>query len=201
LYGFKLPFVKEKRKAFISVHWSLPCMVVFFVQVQGLPLDFVLLLYAYVFVHEVGHAKAAIMTGRKVQRIGLHALGGYALIPNLTRTSWNDLVIFAAGPLTNLALGGIFTLLGDHPLLNRMADINFFLAALNFLPAWPLDGGNVLLVLLYRMGLRETASMKVTLVVSNIGILALGYLAWCADDWLLLVLLPLVLTLEWYCLW
>ncbi len=125
----------------------------------------VVILLASVALHEWGHCLAAIRMGATVDEVVLGPLGGLSPvgIPNAPR---RELVVVLAGPLANLAvclvcfvpllsIDGVAALGLFHPLnpagvtgghewliaLRLTFWINWVLALVNFLPAFPFDAG------------------------------------------------------------
>jgi Zn-dependent protease len=113
-------------------------------------------------VHEMSHALMAQRRGIGVRGITLWLLGGYAELDTEPTSPGHQFVIAAVGPVSNLALGGMFWLVhlwvADDPdvfavgigtsglvavVLGWLAFVNFLLGAFNLLPAAPLDGGQL----------------------------------------------------------
>ncbi|MPY94164.1 MAG: site-2 protease family protein [Acidimicrobiia bacterium] len=119
--------------------------------------------------HEVGHAVMAKRGGVPVDSIRVWLFGGLAQLAGEARRPGIALRIAVAGPAVSLAVGfaavGLEVLLdtwGVAPGLAAVASwlgrINLLLAALNLLPALPLDGGRVLeAALWWRWGDRDRA--------------------------------------------
>ena len=101
----------------------------------------VLLVFASVLVHELGHALVARQLGVRVSGIELSFFGGAAKMVQLPRTATHELLIAAAGPAVSLAIGALFMWIGYT---------NFVIAAFNLIPALPMDGGRILRALLTR---------------------------------------------------
>jgi Zn-dependent protease len=127
------------------------------VAVQGL--GFIVLLFACVVAHELGHAVVAQRFGVQTRDITLYPIGGIARLQRIPREPRQELLIALAGPLVNLviaaALGaglltaGLLTGLGavrwiGGNLLSVLMWVNVGLALFNLLPAFPMDGGRVL---------------------------------------------------------
>ena len=101
--------------------------------------------------HEIGHALAAKALGLNVSALELTPVGGVAKIEGLHEVEpWRDIVVSAAGPLTNLliAMGAAF---GAHPLgwwpgqyVQSLIRCNIALMMMNLIPVLPLDGGRIL---------------------------------------------------------
>jgi Zn-dependent protease len=77
---------------------------------------------------------------------------------NYRNYRWGEFAVSAAGPVSNLALAGLFSFLVrlglDNPGLMQMAyfgvSINIFLALFNLIPIPPLDGSHILALFLPR---------------------------------------------------
>jgi Zn-dependent protease/CBS domain-containing protein len=128
------------------------------------------LLFACVTLHELGHALAAQYFGIRVRNIVLLPIGGVALLSRPTRRPIQELVIAAAGPAVNVAIlamlapvllftgepvAGPRSLLdpaGTSPsiitALHWLFGANVGLVLFNLIPAFPLDGGRILRALL-----------------------------------------------------
>jgi Zn-dependent protease len=113
----------------------------------------VLLAFASILVHELGHAVVARKLGVHVAGIELGFFGGAAKMVQLPRTANHELAIAAAGPAVSLAIGGLGLGLGalTHvALFGWIGWINLVLAGFNLIPALPMDGGRILRALLTR---------------------------------------------------
>jgi Zn-dependent protease/predicted transcriptional regulator len=138
--------------------------------------------------HELAHAVIARRHGVRVERITLWLLGGTTVISDQAPSAKTELRIAAAGPLTSLAAGGVFILLGlaagqfGSPelviaSLGWLGGANILLAAFNLLPAAPLDGGRLLHAVLWRRsGDRRRATAAVAVAGRGLGMMlvALG---------------------------
>lgn len=136
---------------------------------------FVALLFLCVILHELGHSLVAQLFGVKVQDITLWPVGGMARIANMPQKPFQEFLITAAGPLTNLLLalglgalaliwigpqtladmlsdtlrtGRLNTAMDAQTLLLLLAANNVILAVFNLAPAFPMDGGRLLRSLL-----------------------------------------------------
>jgi Zn-dependent protease len=132
----------------------------------------VLLVFASVLVHELGHAVVARKLGVHVAGIELSFFGGAAKMVQLPRTANHEVAIAAAGPIVSLVLGGLGLGLGSafhSTLLSWIGWTNFIIAVFNLIPALPMDGGRILRALLSRRMdfVRATdVAVKVARVVS-----------------------------------
>jgi Zn-dependent protease/CBS domain-containing protein len=164
----------------IGVNWSLAIM--FFLIAAGLaseifPSDVpgysgtsytiaalmaVVLFYASLLAHELGHALVARRLGTKVEGITLWLFGGVARLSGDSMSASTELQMTLIGPVITIGVGilfaivaAIFGTLNVFPLTTDMfawlSRINFILAAFNLIPAFPLDGGRVLRAILWRV--------------------------------------------------
>jgi Zn-dependent protease len=126
----------------------------------------VLLLFASLIVHELGHALVARRQGIEVKRIELYLFGGLTQMSRDARTPGEDFKIAAAGPLATFAviLLGLaidLAIVGPSRLvhaiflssdiqitpvllaLSWLVPMNVLLLVFNLVPAFPLDGGRI----------------------------------------------------------
>jgi Zn-dependent protease len=132
-------------------------------------------LFASVAVHELAHTLLALRFGGRVRSITLMLLGGVSQVTRLPQRPRYEGLMAVAGPLTSLALGGLFVLSlmatprsfpGDVRMaLFYLAYMNIMLGIFNLLPAFPLDGGRVLrAILAARLG-----QGRATRIAANVG--------------------------------
>jgi Zn-dependent protease/predicted transcriptional regulator len=151
----------------------------------------VVLLFASVALHELGHSVVARSFGVPVRSITLLPIGGVSALSEMPKNPRREAMIAAAGPLVSfgLALGfGIPAwVLGGHffassatpgvTLIAETASLNALLGVFNmFLPAFPMDGGRLLRAgLTPRMGLAE-ATRRAAMVgrVLAVGMAVIG---------------------------
>ena len=118
-----------------------------------------LLLFASVLAHELGHSFAAIAQGIKVNSITLFIFGGLASLEKESETPFQSLLVAIAGPLVSVLLFGVFLLIDSSLTLSApisaifslLASINLVLALFNMIPGLPLDGGNVLKAIVWKI--------------------------------------------------
>jgi Zn-dependent protease/CBS domain-containing protein len=136
---------------------------------------FAVLLYASVFVHELGHALTALRLGLPVRRITLHLLGGVSEIAEEPPTPGRELLVSAAGPLLSLVIGGVALVAARvvedgtfaFVLLMQLAIANLLVAAFNLLPGLPLDGGRLLRAAVWAATGRPNAGTRVAAYVGR----------------------------------
>ncbi|MGL5034410.1 MAG: site-2 protease family protein [Microcystaceae cyanobacterium] len=125
----------------------------------GLGFLMALLLFASVLLHELGHSLVAQAQGIRVNSITLFLFGGVASIERESKTPLGAFFVAIAGPLVSFGLFGSFEILGfflrDFPIFrygaNSLSDINLFLGLFNLIPGLPLDGGQVLKALVWKI--------------------------------------------------
>jgi len=137
----------------------------------GGAVSLLLLVYACVLVHEIGHTLHAQALGIPVRRIWLLPIGGLAQLARLPERPLDELRVAVAGPAANLGLALIFgaltvlgVMVGPQGLSPRallqtavtsipptllgvlfyLALANAGIALFNVLPAFPMDGGRIL---------------------------------------------------------
>ncbi len=137
-------------------------------------LGWLLVAFASVLIHELGHALAMRHFGDRQVGILLYAFGGLARGSRwLSRQE--DVIISAAGPFTQLAAAVVMWWVLDawkpgSPLvyytLRSFQHISIFWAVLNLLPIIPLDGGHISKALFGPM--RQQMALKLSLVCAVI---------------------------------
>ncbi len=200
------------------IHWSVFIYFLFALQgysrafsTPGQPMDGryavlallgVLLLFAIVSVHELGHAFAARRRGIEVHSISLSPIGGAAWMGR-SRSPEDELIVTLWGPAVHpvmilLSIGPYFmsqegTLdLGfyGNQLLYQFFWLNIILLGFNLLPSFPMDGGRILRALLSQ---RMNPS-RATIIAATIGKVAsvlfiLGGIFWVAEYWLIWIMI------------
>jgi Zn-dependent protease len=144
----------------------------------------VLLLFASLIVHELGHALVARRHGIEVKRIDLFLFGGWTQMSRDSATPGEDFKIAVAGPLATLAvilvcLGLDLAIVGSHRLvhaivldnnititpallaLSWLLPMNVMLLVFNLVPAFPLDGGRIARSIVWRMTADKTRGTRV----------------------------------------
>ncbi len=126
-------------------------------------------LFASVALHELGHSWVAIRKGCRVREIMLLPIGGVAKMTSIPTKPMDEFLVAVAGPLTSLALSGIFLLLSGTGFLMMLfaslSGINLMLGLFNLLPSFPMDGGRIFRALMTpRIG-----RLKATELAARIG--------------------------------
>lgn len=119
--------------------------------------SFFAILILSIYLHELGHAWGCIVQDVPVRRVMLYGGGGFCEHARST-TPYEDELIVAMGPIVNLTIWAVASLLapsfGDSSIgwvLDTAAYLNLFLAIFNLMPVMPLDGGRLFHLLLLRV--------------------------------------------------
>jgi Zn-dependent protease len=147
----------------------------------------VLLFYASLLAHELGHALVARRLGTRVDGITLWLFGGVARLSGDSVSDSAELRITVVGPAITVAVAigfailaaalgtfNLFPLVAD--MLGWLARINFLLAAFNLIPAFPLDGGRIFRALLWRFTHNQVRATSIAAWLGRVfgGILVLA---------------------------
>ena len=134
----------------------------------GLGFVTALLLFGSVLAHELGHSFVALKQGIGVKSITLFLFGGLASLEKESETPGDAFWVAIAGPLVSLLIAGSVTLIAaltgvSGPLaaiLGVLASVNMALALFNLIPGLPLDGGNILKALVWKITGNPYKGMK-----------------------------------------
>jgi Zn-dependent protease/predicted transcriptional regulator len=142
----------------------------------ALGLASVLLLFASILLHELGHAVVARRHGVAVEEIDLWLLGGVSKLRGDAHEPVDELRYALAGPavsaIVTVCFGALsFALPSSAPawvraLVSYEFLINALILGFNLVPAFPLDGGRALRALLWK---RTGAMQPATEVAARIG--------------------------------
>ena len=139
-----------------------------------------LLLFASILLHELGHAVVARRYGVEIEGIELWLLGGVAKMKGAAHRPEEELRFALAGPGVTVVIAVVFGLAtvalpSSTPdaviaLLSYQALINAAILVFNMLPAFPLDGGRVLRAIIWqRTGNFQQATARAARVGRGFG--------------------------------
>ncbi len=140
-----------------------------------------LLVFASVIAHELGHSWVAIKQGIQVKSIALFLFGGVASLEKEPETPGNAFWVSIAGPAVSFLLFGLLTIFNGFVVLpapltaiiSVLALVNLSLGLFNLIPGLPLDGGNILKALVWKITGNPYQGVK----FASWGGQAFGYLA------------------------
>jgi Zn-dependent protease/CBS domain-containing protein len=163
------------------------------------------ILLACALAHEIGHALAEKLSGAPHRAVVLLPIGGVTIFdeaqPEVVPDWKRDARIALAGPATSLVIAGIATIasrifvpqaklwpdpsLSSTNLPHAIVWANLWLAGINLLPAYPLDGGQVLRSFFERTMDARTAMRRAVNI--GRGFAAAFFLAGIWNPWFLLI--------------
>ena len=122
----------------------------------------IVLFFACVILHELGHSLTARRYGIQVPRILLLPIGGMAEMDRIPRKPGQELLITIAGPAVNFVLVAVLlpftwrTILGlvevsEYSIPGMLAQLtlaNLVMGIFNLAPVFPMDGGRILRAML-----------------------------------------------------
>src|SRR3979490_722233 len=150
---------------------------------------FVVLLFLCVLAHEFGHILTARAFGVATPDVILLPIGGVARLERISEKPSEEFLIAIAGPLANVS-SALGVMVGGRrapldvqslaavestsvSLVDRLAEVNLFLALFNLIPAFPMDGGRVLRALLAtRLG--QVRATEIAAMIGQWGAFPLG---------------------------
>ncbi len=196
----------------VQIAPSILLLVLIFVGVPGNAQDlaydlmYLGIVVGSIFLHEVGHAWGCHIQNVPVRRIVLNGCGGFCE-PSRSATRYENELIVAMGPIVNLVLWAVFSLLAPlvtDPemgwVVQTIAWVNIWLACLNLIPVVPLDGSKLFylgLCRLMRPGIAAGVCGVIGMLFASLLILLLVSIAvedpvFALDWWFLLAMLILV---------
>jgi Zn-dependent protease len=126
----------------------------------GMAFVMALLLFASVLLHELGHSLVARLQGIRVRSITLFFFGGVASIEQEPKTPGKAFQVAIAGPLVSFSLfAGLAlatpVLRATNPpaaaIVSELSEVNLWLTLFNLIPGLPLDGGQVLKSIVWKV--------------------------------------------------
>ena len=134
------------------------------------------LFFGSVLLHEIGHSLVALRYKIPVQRIILYIFGGASEIGEESPGPWTEFWITLVGPAVNLVLWAIFAftariLAGPSAVkavVEYLATINLLLGLFNLIPGYPLDGGKILMAVIWGVTHKKPVAVMVAATVGSI---------------------------------
>src|SRR5262249_37801022 len=151
---------------------------------------FMTVLFLCVLAHEFGPIFTARAFGVPTPDVTLLPIGGVARLARIPEEPRQELLIAVAGPAVNVVIAlALVAFAGAQinmqhvatvgnariSMIDRLAEVNLFLAAFNMIPAFPMDGGRVFRALLAT----QLGYVRATEVAASVGqwvAFALGFI-------------------------
>ena len=137
------------------------------------------LFFGSVLLHELGHSLVALRFKIRVHRIVLYIFGGASEIGEESPGAWTDFWITLVGPAVNLVMWALLSLAAqvlpaESPLKAvavYLAYINLILGVFNLIPGYPLDGGKILMAVIWGVTHKKPLAVMTaaTIASSNTG--------------------------------
>lgn len=143
------------------------------------------LFFGSVLIHEGAHAAMARWLDLPVSGITLVFWGGATETRANARGALGEFLVAFVGPFSTLLMAGVFWLGAQltqdtlHVILRYLSVLSVFFAAMNTLPGFPLDGGRMLLAIVWGI----TKSRRTALRVAGYVGVVVGVALLCAAAW------------------
>ncbi len=165
---------------------------------------FIMVLFACVVLHELGHALMAKRFKVMTRDITLYPIGGIASLESMPTKPAQELQVTLAGPAVNVAIGVLIWIfliithqmpdlesistgnLVNLPFAFNIMYANFILAVFNLIPAFPMDGGRVLRSLL-AMKMDQTKATNIAAKIGQFLAIIFVFFGFFYDFWLVFI--------------
>lgn len=124
--------------------------------------------FLFIAFHEFAHMFIASIFGVKTTRLTVRISGLCINLNEIKRQGIKWLLIYLAGPISNISLALLFK---NIPLVYT---INLALAVINLIPIYPLDGYNVFEILLQIIKIKRKTILKIQNLIEIMVIILLG---------------------------
>jgi Zn-dependent protease len=149
---------------------------------------FVVALYLSIFIHECAHLLVGRATGRGAQTIELMLFGGVTVFNSGATRPGQQFVTAIVGPIASilvgigsLALADVFTGWAGAVAWS-LGFVNIFLGLFNLLPGLPLDGGQAMRAIVWKLTGRQTSGIRATAWIGRaVAVLLVAVTLWQSD--------------------
>lgn len=167
----------------------------------------VIVLFLFVFIHELGHGLTAHFFSWRIKKISLLPFGGVAeMDEHGNRPLLEEFLVVIAGPIQHiwiqLVLWGLYDNLLIHPDDYKLwSSFNLMILCINLLPAWPLDGGKLLFTLLsLSLSFRKAHLFTLYVTTGTLAVIVILIFLWNPyhlNSWVIWLFLVFSLWKEW----
>lgn len=169
--------VQRKSEAFSAVA-AIVCLILY---VMLFPTIGTLMMLFAIAVHELGHIVAIVLSGERVDSIGISPFGLSIRRSGRLCSYKTELLVYLFGPFANVLAFLLFHG-ANNPFLSSFAEQSLAFGILNLLPVRSLDGGRALETAFLMFGNEKTAETVVCILSA-----AVFLLMWLISVWSLLM--------------
>ncbi len=134
------------KKVKYHIHMSNTSVLLIFFSVLFYKEDICIAVISSLFIHEAGHILLCIILKVEIAHIHIHPHGINMCLDTMP-TPKKQLAVSLSGPFLSLIVSMLFLWLYhifNISVFNLWASVNFLMFAVNIIPAFPLDGGEIL---------------------------------------------------------
>jgi Zn-dependent protease len=166
---------------------------------------FVVALYVSIFLHECAHLLVGRATGRQARTIELMLFGGVTLFEGTALRPGQQFLTAIVGPIASILVGVASLVVADlstgwlDAVAWSLGVTNVFIGLFNLLPGLPLDGGQVMRAIVWKLTGRQTAGIRATAWIGRaVAVLLVLLTLWQSDfsgTWVINLVFALVVAL------
>lgn len=176
---------KKNNKGIGKTIFSILLFIMAFSLIGAGDIQFILFLVIVLLVHELGHfTMMKLFKYKDVQMLFVPFMGAFVKGNRENEKQTQSLLVILAGPIPGIVIGLTLLYFGNNSELKWMNDLAFlflFLNSLNLLPLDPLDGGQLLKILV------NNKQERFQLIFTFISSLVLILSGWYFELWLIVI--------------